>query len=121
MPEPLRMTAPALHPTILIGYGSYGRKVLRRLLIDAEGHGLLTWEDPPGAGSPSQRRLKDIVLIHVPDQPEGEEIEGYLAKDLFRQIRTAALDESDLRKNVVEGKKQLLDEAARSKIGRAHV
>lgn len=106
--------APSLHPTILIGYGSYGRKVLRRLLVDAEGHGLLIWEDPPSAGSPSERRLKDLALIHVSDQSDGEEIESYMAKDLFRLIRTSSLEEVDFKQAVVGTKGLLLDEAARS-------
>lgn len=103
-----------LHPTILIGYGSYGRRVLCRLLLDAEPHGLLTWEDAPEAGTPSARRLKDLVLVHVSDQSNGGETDSYIAQDLFMQIEDVPANADDLKRAVIKGKEQLLDEASRS-------
>jgi hypothetical protein len=57
----------SLHPTILIGYGDYGRQVLTRLLASAALRGLIVWDEPSGGGSPSERRIRDLSLIAVPD------------------------------------------------------
>lgn len=103
-----------LHPTILIGYGSYGRRVMRRFLLDAEPRGLLRWEDSPGDGAQSVRRLKDLVLLHVSDQSSDEEIANHIAKDLFLEIQDGPADPDDLKRRVIKAKKQLLDEVSRS-------
>lgn len=114
MPVPPLTAAPPTHPTILVGYGPYGLRVLRRFLLDAENHGLLTWEDPPEATSPDLRRLRDLILIHVAGPSGDDESESYLAKDLYRQITRVDPDEKDFKKTILEAKRQLLDEAARS-------
>lgn len=105
-----------LHPSILIGYGSYGRRVLRRLLTDAEAHGMLVWEDVPFTGGPTARRLKNLALLYVPERPgTGEEgVQGDLARDLYQQIQEIASEEGDLRKAVLDAKGLLLNVSARS-------
>src|SRR5438309_11807804 len=98
MPVPPLTAAPPTHPTILAGDGPYGLRVLRRFLLDAENHGLLTWEDPPEATSPDLRRLRDLILIHVAGPSRDDESESYLAKDLYRQITRVDPDEKDFKK-----------------------
>jgi len=113
-----------LHPTILIGYGRYGRSVLRRLLTSASSRGVLVWEDPAGGEGPSARRLKDLALLCVAEEPAND---GELDHDLSRQIHDvwprgqrgdhpepnryvrAALVEA-----MLTSKNRLLDAAARS-------
>ena len=108
------ITTPQTHPTILVGYGSYGLRALRRFLLDAENHGLLNWEDSPDPTSSHLRRLKNLVLIHVADRPGDDEAEPYVARDLYRQLVRVEPDEGKFKVAMLEAKRQLLDEATHS-------
>jgi len=83
--------------TILVGYGKFGQRMLRRLLKSAAPRGVLTWEDPRGGGAPSERHLQDLALLVVTDQTEGpggvvddesmnEGSALEMMRDLYRQI-----------------------------------
>ncbi|MFH1468441.1 MAG: hypothetical protein ABIO70_28890 [Pseudomonadota bacterium] len=54
------------YPTIVLGFGAYGARVLRRLLRSTALRGVLVWEDVHGGASPADRRLKDLRLLWVP-------------------------------------------------------
>jgi hypothetical protein len=88
---------PAPRATILVGYGRFGEKILRRLLKSAAPRGVLAWEEPRGGGAPSERHLQDLALLVVPDPSEtasrivddesineGSALE--MMRDLYRQI-----------------------------------
>jgi hypothetical protein len=90
---------PALHPTILIGFGEYGQQVLTQLLTSAASRGLLAWEAPSGAANPAASRIRDLSAIWIPDVsadrgPRPDEAIGAaspdIIKDLYQQI--VALD-----------------------------
>jgi len=106
--------APNLHPTLCVAFGSYGQKVLRQLLLDSEAHGLLRWQDLSLPGDPAVRRLKDLVLVHVRERAEHAEAESQIARDLFRQIRPVAAEESEIRITLLQAKQELLDESLRN-------
>lgn len=55
--------------SIVIGYGAFGREVLRRLLISSAGRGVLSWEEAEGGQDPALRRLRGLGLVWVPDLP----------------------------------------------------
>ncbi len=55
------------HPTILVGYGAYGRHVLKGLLTSAAARGMLAWEEPAGGASTGARRIEGLVMLWVPD------------------------------------------------------
>ncbi len=54
--------------TILVGYGAFGRDVLRRLLASTALRGVLVWEEPHGGADPSERSLQDLALLWVRDR-----------------------------------------------------
>jgi hypothetical protein len=124
-------TMPPLHPTILIGCGAYGQQVLTSLLTKAATHGRLTWEDPPGAAGPSDRRLRDLCLIWTPTVVGVSEAvsrfdeSSDLLQDLHRQIARVDPDgdvEAQIVAAVSEAKAHLLDvrrreNAARLRLG----
>jgi hypothetical protein len=56
---------PALHPTVVVGYGAYGLSVLNGLLASAATRAELVWDDPPGGAGVSARQLKDLALVAV--------------------------------------------------------
>ena len=96
----MSVAATAIPPpraTILVGYGKFGQRMLRRLLKSAAPRGVLTWEEPRGGGAPSERHLQDLALLVVSDQNDGmsgtgdddSAIEGNaleMMRDLYRQI-----------------------------------
>jgi hypothetical protein len=53
------------HPTILIGHGTFGRTVLRRLLESTAARGALDWQEGAPEGDPSARRLRALALLHL--------------------------------------------------------
>jgi hypothetical protein len=106
--------APNLHPTLCIGFGSYGQKVLRQLLLDSEAHGLLRWRDLSHPVNPAVRSLKDLVLVHVRERAERVDVDSQIARDLFRQIRTVSADEREIRTSLLQSKQELLDESLRN-------
>jgi hypothetical protein len=84
-------------PTLLVGYGRFGRRSLRRLLASTAPRGILRWEAPPPGASPNERRLQDLALLWVGDRlSEGPESldesdpgEGSfleMMRDLYNQI-----------------------------------
>ena len=83
-----------MHPTILIGYGEYGRRALQTLLANAAARGVLPWEENPGLLA--ERRLDSLALFFVPDplQAAGSDsaFDGRdnfeMMEDLYRQIET---------------------------------
>ncbi len=89
-------------PTILIGHGTFGREVLKRLLSNTAPRGSLEWaraaagDDGAGVGV---RRLRDVALLWLPDAAAesagvfGDGLDSNSGKadfidDLHRQIRT---------------------------------
>lgn len=64
--------APLLHPTVVVGYGSHGLLVLQSLLISSASRGVLQWTEVRGGARPHERRLKDLVLLAVPDPYEAD-------------------------------------------------
>src|SRR5690606_17807621 len=78
-----------LHPTILVGYGDYGRTVLERLLRSAAARGSLEWEERDDPASLQRRRLRGLALLWAPDPLDprsGKERTPEVMVDLFRQI-----------------------------------
>ena len=78
-----------LHPTILVGYGDYGRTVLERLLRSAAARGTLEWEERDDPTSLQRRRLRGLALLYAADplDPRSrEERTPEVMLDLFRQI-----------------------------------
>ncbi len=86
--------------SIVIGYGSFGREVLRRLLVSSAGRGVLDWEEAEGGQDPALRRLRGLGLVWVPDLPGlgsasqeseslGSGVFGVL-DDLYRQVEDLA-------------------------------
>ena len=76
-----------LHPTILIGFGVYGRRLLRRILLDAHDRGSLRWCSDPAADGSGGRRLQDLALLAVGGPGEDDSGEGGVARDLYSQIQ----------------------------------
>jgi hypothetical protein len=83
-------------PTLLIGYGSYGRDALQRLLHQSAMRGVLSWKDTQTGGvDTAQRQLDDLALVVLPDpSEEALPISAQAAAgapqfltDLYRQIR----------------------------------
>ncbi len=79
-----------LHPTIVVGFGTYGAKVLRRLLRSTALRGVLVWEDLAGGQSPVDRRLEGLRLLWVPESGTGSKAqflaEGQDSVSLFRDL-----------------------------------
>lgn len=87
--------------TIVVGYGAFGLDVLRRLLASTAPRGVLAWEEARGGGAPSERHLRDLALLWMPDRmeraqgpheksdeesvDEGSALE--MMRDLYRQIQ----------------------------------
>lgn len=78
-----------LHPTILVGYGDYGRTVLERLLRSASARGALEWEERDDPTSLQRRQLRGLALLYAADplDPRSrDERPPEVMLDLFRQI-----------------------------------
>ncbi|MBL8213827.1 MAG: hypothetical protein JNK87_24125 [Bryobacterales bacterium] len=97
MPQGLLDCHMSHHPTILIGYGQYGRRCLQTLLANAAARGVLPWEDTHGTELFSDRRLQSLALFYVPDLFQaGDDGSGAFAgrdnfemmQDLYGQIET---------------------------------
>ena len=115
------------HPTILIGYGAYGLRVLHSFLASAAARGALEWEEIGSVGSLNERRLRSLSAIWVREVPgAGESAEtssalgetSYeLMDDVYAQVETVAESAVEIREklaDVVEReKKRLLDTGLR--------
>lgn len=84
-----------LHPTILIGYGEYGRRCLQTLLANAAARGVLPWEEAKGVALLAERRLESLALFYVPDllRPDAASDSAFdgldsfeMMEDLYKQI-----------------------------------
>jgi hypothetical protein len=105
-------------PAIVVGYGAFGRSVLRRLLAGAAARGVLRWEQPPGSVAAHERRLRDLALLAVDDplddprkrdREDSHEGSGFdMMMDLYRQIRGV----DGVRRPVEEGLSEAVGEAA---------
>jgi len=82
------------HPTIIVGFGEFGRHVLYRLLTTAASRGVLAWQDSAPGAAPSERRLRDLALVHLENPfeksaPESD-LRGVgsfeLMSDLYRHV-----------------------------------
>jgi hypothetical protein len=107
---------PNRHPTILIGYDTFGASVLQRLLGSAAPRGALAWEDRPESAEGGAKQLKDLGLVWIADpaKPALSTTEGHLIKDLYSQIRRVDAGpgaREDLKRAVVEIKEKLIDES----------
>ncbi|HEX2835306.1 MAG TPA: hypothetical protein VHW00_19990 [Thermoanaerobaculia bacterium] len=104
MSTPATTVAPH-RATILVGFGTFGRAVLRRLLASAAPRGVLAWEDPRGGAAPRDRHLRDLALLWVPERAEpagaqedtermqeGNALE--MMRDLYRQIQSVDGDDT---------------------------
>ncbi len=81
MPAP----AGAMKPSILIGYGDFGKEVLQRLLASTAPRGILHWGRAAQArGGAGEQRLRDIAMLWLP----GRERAG-TADDLAQRLRDA--------------------------------
>jgi len=89
---------PTHRTTLLVGYGAFGLDVLRRLLASTAPRGVLNWREPQGGASASERQLRDLALLWVPDrwELEGQQVDAdsvheasslEMMRDLYRQIR----------------------------------
>jgi hypothetical protein len=92
-----------IKPTILIGHGRFGKEVLQRLLGKTAPRGTLAWEQSPRSNSGAgEHRLRDLVLLWMPDPPrsgaaagvderlvglDGADSKADFIEDLYRQIR----------------------------------
>ena len=119
---------PPQRATLLIGYGTFGLDVLRRLLASTAARGVLVWEEPRGGADNSARRLQDLELLWVQDRfdhqgrqvdiesiHEGSSIE--MMYDLYRQIREvnpSSAAEQGLAQAMEAAAKTLLSAASRS-------
>jgi hypothetical protein len=83
-------------PTLLIGYGGYGRDALQRLLHQSALRGVLSWKPTKiGGVDTAQRQLEDLALLVLPDPfEEAVPISAQAAAgapqfltDLYRQIK----------------------------------
>ncbi|MFL6244782.1 MAG: hypothetical protein ACJ74H_02065 [Thermoanaerobaculia bacterium] len=123
MSQPEAAVAPH-RATILVGFGSFGLDVLRRLLASAAPRGVLTWEEPRGGAAPSDRHLRDLALLWVPDRKDAEDVESVregnaleMMRDLYRQIETVEVsDRLDERfaKRLCDAAEMLLSASARA-------
>ncbi len=115
------------HPTILIGYGAYGRRVLHSFLAGAAARGALAWNEQGTVDSLNQRRLQSLSLLWIPDTLGLVEQQvpadllgesGYeLMDDLFAQVKELEGSFEEIRANLSEAldveKKWLLDAGRR--------
>lgn len=95
---------PSRRPTILIGYGTFGQNVLRRLLTSTVLRGVLSWEENRGNASASDRYIKDLALFWVKEiSPQdnqadqghtSEDVSLEMMRDLFSQIQPVKSDDS---------------------------
>lgn len=127
------MTDPAVEtraarPTILVGYGAFGLEVLRRLLQSAALRGILSWEGPRAGAAASERSLRDLALLWVPDRlraagqqvdkkdaREGSSFE--MMRDLYwqiQQVEEQGTPESDFAAAVSAAAEKLLSASARA-------
>jgi hypothetical protein len=84
------------HPTILIGYGAYGLRVMHQFLAGAAARGALAWDREAEVGALKERQLHSLSLLWMPDgfrfedQKVPEDLldqSGYeLMEDLYSQI-----------------------------------
>lgn len=114
--------------TILVGYGAYGRDVLRRLLASTALRGVLVWEEPHGGADPSERSLQDLALLWVRDRMgfDGQEVdeegtqEGSsleMMRDLYRQIQQVpetSSPETDFAEAMAAAAEKLLSASTRA-------
>lgn len=104
----------ALHPTILIGFGEYGRRLLRQFLTQAHDRGVLQWEDPPQAEASAARRLKNLALIVVNSPSGNDPNDEGITKDLCSQIQGLPAPSNECFSAAVElAKRRLLDAPGR--------
>ncbi len=124
------MTTQTVSPhraTILVGFGTFGRDVLRHMLASTAPRGVLAWEEARGGAAPSERHLQDLALLWVPDplradaadwdgDSEGSALE--LMRDLYRQIRLTGIDDAPAELSftnaLVESAETLLSAAGRA-------
>ena len=103
--------------TILVGYGAFGRDVLRRLLTSAAPRGALRWEVQAGGVAPDERHLQDLGLLWVPDRTVVASHDGRegadgsaseMMRDLFDQIRTVGEPSDEMFEREISGAADLL-------------
>lgn len=109
--------------TILVGYGAFGLTMLHRLLSSAAPRGVLAWEEPRGGAAPSERRLEDLALLWVPDQPGQDDgtASGGTAFEMMRDLHHQVEKVSDglpqdvtFAEKLSEAAEKLLSVAARA-------
>jgi len=115
-------------PTLLIGYGAFGREALQRLLRHSALRGVLKWKKTQLGGIASaERQLRDIALLAVEDRFDADSGarlrnaamggEPEFLQDLYRQIKkvptaaAAAAAESTLTEMIVSTAETLLAQA----------
>src|SRR5262245_12303782 len=111
-----------MHPTLLVGYGRHGLRVLQSFLAGAAARGLLEWEAASGVGA-NERRLSTMSLYWVPDVLRREppaassavEADNFeMMQDLYAQIETVEAEEARLSavlaERLEEGKGRLFNQ-----------
>lgn len=125
---------PIRRATLLVGYGRFGREVLRRVLAASAPRGVLDWEEPAGGARASERDLRDLALLHIPDrlavEPGARELDetadargpAGIMGDLYRQIQVLeprSDPRADLSEAAVRIAEKLLSATARANRGDA--
>ncbi len=113
-------------PTILIGYGGYGLRVLHSFLSGAAARGALAWDERAAVGTLNERRLESLSLFWIPDTLDLPEQQvagavnvdgGYeLMDDLYSQVEhvSGARDRlAEILADAVEREKKRLTEVTR--------
>lgn len=97
---------PERRPALLIGCGTFGRDVLKRLLSNTVLRGVLPWETSQnGASSNGSRHIPDLAFFWLQEPSQNSEWEAddndeddaslEMMLDLYRQIQKIELQESD--------------------------
>ncbi len=80
----------SVRPTVLIGYGAYGRAALKRLLVVAALRGRLCWTE---AGASGARRLRDLATLWLPEPGErGDDVDGNAAGNADGNVGSSDLE-----------------------------
>jgi hypothetical protein len=118
----------AHHPTILIGYGAYGLRVMHSFLAGAAARGALVWDQQDSVGALNERRLHSLSLLWVPDtfpfpeQQVSADLLGHsgyeLMDDLYSQVQEVSGTADEIKARLAdladEEKRRLLDARRRN-------
>ena len=102
------MPAP-LHPTLIIGYGTYGQSVMHRFLSTTSARGVLPWEEPSTGGQHGRINKLAMVVINSVTEDSSPAWESGLLEELHRQIQVLTAPQlDDLTKTINSSVSELL-------------